>query len=59
LDLAPGADVAALVLALQADAGLAAELERCAFAIGTDIVARDHPLNEGDEVAVLPPVSGG
>lgn len=53
------ADVEALVGALEGDAGLAEELERCAFAVGTELVTRRHRLNEGDEVAVLPPVSGG
>lgn len=59
LDLVAGADVAALVATLEGEAGLSAELERCAFAIGTDIVPRSRVLIEGDEVAVLPPVSGG
>lgn len=59
VDLPENADVEALVAALEGDAGLAAELERCAFAVGTGLVSRRHRLNEGDEVAVLPPVSGG
>ena len=59
LELGEGADVGALAAALDGDAALAGETERCAFAIGTTLVPRTHVLSEGDEVAVLPPVSGG
>ncbi len=38
---------------------LAELLPTCAIALGDEIVARDHPLSPGDEIAVLPPVSGG
>jgi molybdopterin synthase sulfur carrier subunit len=29
------------------------------FAVNYEYVSNDHPLNDGDEVAVIPPVSGG
>jgi molybdopterin converting factor small subunit len=29
------------------------------FGIGVEFVDRDHPLNEGDTVAIMPPVQGG
>ncbi len=29
------------------------------FAINQEYVARDYPLEDGDEVALIPPVSGG
>ena len=59
VNLPEGADIEALLDALDADSGFSAELERCAFAIGTQLVAKSQVLNDGDEVAVLPPVSGG
>jgi len=37
----------------------AAVLERCRVWLNGEPVAIDHPLDDGDEVAVLPPVSGG
>ena len=29
------------------------------ISVNDQIVGEDHPLNEGDEIALLPPVSGG
>jgi molybdopterin converting factor small subunit len=29
------------------------------FGIGVEFVDRNHPLNEGDTVAIMPPVQGG
>lgn len=40
-------------------AGFAAVLEDCRVWVNGDPVAPDHLLSAGDEVAVLPPVSGG
>ena len=37
----------------------AALLRQCAIAVGDEIVPRSHPLEAGDEVALLPPVAGG
>lgn len=34
-------------------------LKRAAFAVNQDYVSRVRPLSNGDEVAVIPPVSGG
>ena len=28
-------------------------------AVNTDYVEHDHPLSEGDQIALIPPVSGG
>lgn len=53
------ARVADAIAVLAADAALARELLRCAYAIGADIVGPAHPLRDGDELSVLPPVSGG
>ena len=29
------------------------------FGVGVEFVDRDHPLNEGDTIAIMPPVQGG
>lgn len=34
-------------------------IDKCSYAVNMDIKGEDSLLNEGDEVAVLPPVSGG
>ncbi len=39
--------------------GFAAVLPRCKVWRNGDEAGRDEPVGEGDEVAVLPPVSGG
>ncbi len=59
VQVAAGSTVADLSRVLAGQGGLAPELPRCAWAIGDDLVPRTHTLREGDEVAVLPPVSGG
>ena len=38
---------------------LRGQLEVTAIAVGDRIVNREHKLREGEEVALLPPVSGG
>ena len=59
LELPVAATVGDAVERLAAHGDLAKELDRCAFAIGSTMVARSHVLDEGDQLAVLPPVSGG
>jgi molybdopterin converting factor small subunit len=60
VDVALPAAVEALVAALaDANAGLRELLPHCAIAVGDELVARDFVVHAGDEVAVLPPVSGG
>ena len=39
--------------------GLADHLEGAAFSVGDRLVERGRPLEAGDVVGVLPPVSGG
>jgi MoaE-MoaD fusion protein len=39
--------------------GLGAEPEGLLYAVNKEYARRDHELSEGDEVAVIPPVSGG
>lgn len=34
-------------------------LDAAAYAVGDELVALDRPLRAGEEVGVLPPVSGG
>ena len=56
-------DVAGLLLWLQARGGLYAEALRdlsiIRVAVNQDYVGRDHPIRDGDEVALFPPVTGG
>jgi molybdopterin converting factor small subunit len=54
------ASVSDLVAALAAgNAALGELLPCCAVAVGDEMVDRDFVLHAGDEVAILPPVSGG
>lgn len=59
LVLAPSATVADAAAALGHCPELNRELKRCAFAVGDELVPRTHRLQDGDTLAVLPPVSGG
>ncbi len=60
VDLLPGATVADLRrrVALLSPA-LTALLPRCAVAVNNDFAEETRTLADGDEVALLPPVSGG
>lgn len=53
-------DVATLRRRLIAEApGLASFLDRCAVAVNEDLAGAASMIRPGDEVAILPPVSGG
>ena len=56
-------DVAGLLEWLRARDGAYAEALRdlsvVRVAVNQDYVGREHPLREGDEVAIFPPVTGG
>ncbi len=58
--LSDGATVADLRLALAAtQPRLAAILEQSAIAVNSDFAAAQQCLNANDDIALLPPVSGG
>jgi sulfur-carrier protein len=64
LDLPPQVrDVTGLLEFLQARGGRYAEaladLSVVKVAVNQDYVGRDHPVRQGDEVALFPPVTGG
>lgn len=60
VELAPGASVAQLRAALARDfPALAALLAKSAVAVNHDFAEDDRVLAPGDEIAVIPPVSGG
>jgi sulfur-carrier protein len=64
LDLPPEVhDVAGLLEHLQSRGGRYAEalsdLSVVKVAVNQDYVGRDHPVRQGDEVALFPPVTGG
>jgi len=60
VELAPGATVAELRAALARDfPALAPLLVKSAVAVNHDFAEDDRVLRPGDEVAVIPPVSGG
>ena len=41
------------------DYSLADHIDRCGFAVNLAYVKPDAPLHDGDELALIPPVSGG
>jgi molybdopterin converting factor subunit 1 len=60
LDLSPGATVAdAMTLLADSESELVAWLPKVAPAVNREYVSRDRILNDGDELALIPPVSGG
>ena len=60
-DVVPGATVGAVLDAARAKYGAAFAdlLEHCAVWCNGEPCSLDHAVGEADEVAVLPPVSGG
>lgn len=60
LELPEGATVAQLLAALgERHPALRDLLPPCRVAVEHEFVAADHPVRAGDEVAIIPPVSGG
>jgi MoaE-MoaD fusion protein len=61
LELAEGATVAEALDALRDQEGLGEMLERMPVmaAVNREYAANDTPLRHGDELALIPPVSGG
>ena len=60
LDLPDGADVNQAVEALRYQhPALAPYLDNLRFSLNLDFVEADAPLRAGDEVVLIPPVSGG
>ena len=60
LDLPDGADVKQAVEAMRRrHPGLAPYLDNLRFSLDMDFVEADTTLQDGDEVVLIPPVSGG
>jgi MoaE-MoaD fusion protein len=61
VELADGATAGDLVDAVARDAGLGAVIQpgRVVVAVNREYVPSGHALRDGDEVALIPPVSGG
>ena len=59
-EMTRGASVADLLAVMESEGVLPAVLgASCAVAVNREYVGRDFLLSDGDELAVLPPVSGG
>lgn len=60
VDLPEGSEAGDLVAAVLDDPKRAKEWrDVLLYAVKNDYVAPDHPLCDGDEVALIPPVAGG
>lgn len=59
IDLPGQAGVSALIESLKKDYPRFAQLNSYLIAVNMEYAAADTPLKEGDEVAIIPPVSGG
>ncbi len=60
VDLEDGATAAGLVQRLgEQHSGLFKDLKSLVVAVNGEYVPMDHTLKDGDEVALIPPVSGG
>jgi molybdopterin synthase catalytic subunit len=60
VELPEGAQAGDLVLRMvQRYPRLASHPERVVVAVNQEYVKHEHPLRDGDEVAFIPPVSGG
>lgn len=60
IEMGERGDVRGLLAAVvRAEPSLEGAIERAAVARNGRVISRDAPLRGGDEVALLPPVSGG
>ena len=60
VDLPEHSTVADLLAAIESRyPGLSASVPHTMIAVNTEYVEETHPLRDGDEVALIPPVSGG
>ena len=60
VDLPEYSTVADLLAAIESRyPGLSASVPHTMIAVNTEYVEQTHPLHDGDEVALIPPVSGG
>lgn len=59
LELPPGSSVAVVRDALSRRFGIPDILGKCAWAVNQEYASIETPLQDGDEIAVIPAVSGG